>query len=589
MERLQFQQFDSVSFSTSGTNQAFTCLVQATREMECLDVAGATTLRNLLNETSFNSTFVSTPEGALRANILDQNDLMVDMLNPSIINLDSTTRYGMGLTCDGKRTGDGVINGMDMYVYAASLFRLGPYEDNPGSLADIFTVQGREDTQSRCNADPFERVEWQKRLAYSSCYALRDETAYQAAQSGRRLFQTTYLSDPGVSTPDMEPMRDLGAKVFDWAHGGTEGSWYLIQIPEINMVVDLFLRGAEAAASTPLSNEPPPQFNTTLIPEYPNDFHVRFLRHRELSEEDTSSCAIIQAAGDQLVALKSGWLSVSQRLPTEGSTRRALCGFDVVLWKPSWAVTHSCELQVAAGSTGLDGRLGAIQRHDTCAEPLGALYIVTSSPSPPALPSPPELPPPPPQAHVYKRTEHYVVEAGQTAYSTASLIRDTRRLQVSSLLTHELLGWSFTTEQDSGYSQHLSSGCNSTLIGVLTVIYTGSFDVDLIDSLPQNFSIEGTGIDSATVTVCDVTVEEDISSPPALPPPEPKNYDMALVVLLCIAISGCACACCFCVFFATRDDDCDDEKKNEKEGLLLKGTVLRGDVRITSPLLKRAA
>jgi len=262
-------------------------------------------------------------------------------------------------------------------------------------------------------------------------------------------------------------------------------------------------------------------------------------------------CAVIQAAGDQLVALRSGWLSVSQRFPTDGTQRRSFCGFDIVLWKPSWAARHGCEIQVAAGSTALDGRLGAIQRYDACAEPLGAMYIVTTSPTyPPALLLPPSLPPP--LVRLYRRTESYAVAEGQSARSTAPRILDTRRLQISSLLADHVVSWSFTTEEGAGFSQSLS-GCNGTsaLTGVLTVVYTESFDTSLLNRLPQNFSV-----DEVPVDVCGVTIEEDVPSPPALPPPlppaEPNTVDMLLIVLLCIATSGCVGACFFCFVLARR-------------------------------------
>ena len=160
-----------------------------------------------------------------------------------------------------------MINGFDMYVYGASLFQLGPYSAISEDLSTVDTIQGREDTQSRCSNDPFERLEWQKRLSYSTCFAVRDETAYQASRSGRKLLAHEN-ANLETSSPDMEPYADLDARVYTWAPGGELGDWFVIQIPTIIFAVELFVRGAEAAPSTAISNEVPPAYNTTYIPEH---------------------------------------------------------------------------------------------------------------------------------------------------------------------------------------------------------------------------------------------------------------------------------------------------------------------------------
>ena len=103
----------------------------------------------------------------------------------------------------GKRVGDGVVNGLDLYVLAASQFRLGPYYDlgTPHELRNVPTVEGRDETISRCtDLDPYTRLEWQQRISYDACFAPSEEADFcalemwnttdrclAASYSGRRL------------------------------------------------------------------------------------------------------------------------------------------------------------------------------------------------------------------------------------------------------------------------------------------------------------------------------------------------------------------------------------------------------------------
>ena len=516
MELLQHAQFDSVTFTSSGPNQAFSCLVDSIRELECLDVAGATTLRDLLNSTSFNSSFVDSPEGAIRANVLNQNDLMVNMMDPSVLDLSSTTLYGMGSTCDGKRVGDGVINGMDMYVYGASLFRLGPYASNPTDMSQILTVQGREDTQSRCSDDPYERVEWQKRLSYSSCFAVRDETAYQASLSGRRLLQATHYDELGTS---------------------------------------LFVRGAEPAPATQLSNVPAPQYNTTHVPDQPNQFDMRFIRHRELAEQSTDECAIIQASGDALAALQSGWISLSQRLPGEGTQRGFLCGFDIVLWQPAWAKQgRPCPVQLSAGSTAMDGRLGAIQRFDICSEPLGALYLMsppTTTPSSPLL-SPPPAAPPAEKMFVFSESHvSLTVESEEDLYDLVSAIRNVGMQSYQELLDD-------TTVFRYNITRVLEEPSEHPAISY----YSSRRLQESALSCPN-----GTKIRLQISIVCEASIDvaDDPISPPPTPPPFPpitsEDDDQSMLVGVVILLGVAVCCCCGAAVVMRREKEKQEKYK----------------------------
>ena len=57
-ELLQEAQYNTIGVAANpdGTNQPFVCVVEQTFELECLDIAGASTLSNLVDQSSIFST-----------------------------------------------------------------------------------------------------------------------------------------------------------------------------------------------------------------------------------------------------------------------------------------------------------------------------------------------------------------------------------------------------------------------------------------------------------------------------------------------------------------------------------------------------
>lgn len=390
-ELLIHAQYQTVTPSSSGTNQAFVCEVVQTPKFECLDIAGSSTLSGI-----WNNTFTSTAAGANLANtVLDEN-LMLDITELSVRNASLANRYGLGTTCDGKIVGDGVVNGLDLFVMGASQFRLGPYHDIGSNLGAVVTTNGRPETSSRCG-ESLTRLDWQNRIAFRTCYSLSDEAEFLA--SGRRLAQTSAWSQGrGLAEDFPIEVVDFDVRPFLWSSVSPLGNWYLLNIPKMVLSVEIFLRGAELARATQLNNAPAPLFNSTETPIEANKYDLRFQRHRERMDLDTRQCAIVESTGSQLNALMAGTVSVGQRM-TIGTSRSQLCAFDIFIWVPNIRVTtrpSSCALEVARGSVAMDGLAGSAQMYDRCAS--FALFEATyagASPPPPS-PSPPPPPPSPP-------------------------------------------------------------------------------------------------------------------------------------------------------------------------------------------------
>ena len=369
MEILQFKQLQSVSSLSPGNNNAYTCMVDRTPEFECLDLAGASTLSSIINTSFFNETHVDTKENDPASNSGHHVDSSRLTLGTAIDSYTSRILYGTSSSCNGKIVGDGVINGMDAYVLASSIFQLGPYRNIGDDLSQVFTVQGRDDTAARCNSDILNRLEWQKRIFYSNCYTVHDEDAYSASL-GRRLFGITserFHEETGELYVDTN--NDLNARIYHWANGDIYGNWFLIKLQKISVSLELFVYGLESAGKTPISNERAPGYNSTSVPWDPDHFHLRYIHHWELTGGPPVECPILKSYNDPMAALQAGQISISQRL-SSSTTQTHLCGFDLVVWKPAWSSheNNQCELKVASGSVSMDGNGGAIQRHSSCVQ-----------------------------------------------------------------------------------------------------------------------------------------------------------------------------------------------------------------------------
>lgn len=218
MERIILEQSQSIGSSKyqRGSYQPYVCRVAGKIgtmgiNYECLDIASPKTLSNTVNNATVSqwNTTHTTVEGQLNANKFVHSNIMVDLNNNADQISDSEHLFGYNVTaCDEndsfkwKIMGDGVINSFDLFVLAAVQFRQGPYSALAGEtpFAAISTTQGRPDTTDRCCMDKapgacpeFDRLQWQRRVAFRDCYSFRrDEAAYNESRSRSRRLQETH-------------------------------------------------------------------------------------------------------------------------------------------------------------------------------------------------------------------------------------------------------------------------------------------------------------------------------------------------------------------------------------------------------------
>ena len=124
----------------TGSNDPYTCRVANTlATLECLDIAGASTLYASYSKNAVNQLYSSTDSNVLDEanNVLTITDFVLNV----DVNLQGTGPatnpedfFGIESSCSGstsvnsssgKRVGDGSINGFDLYVLLSAQFRRG--------------------------------------------------------------------------------------------------------------------------------------------------------------------------------------------------------------------------------------------------------------------------------------------------------------------------------------------------------------------------------------------------------------------------------------------------------------------------------
>jgi hypothetical protein len=206
MEALQRSQFDDPL-----DNKPFWCGVRQRMSLRCLDVAASTTLSiGPEGDNPWRSYNYTT------TNIFS-NEKVFQLLSPKSLDYNNNVSYtgnmfGMQEECDGLRTGDGQINGFDMFVLASAYFEAPPYkqlftDDEDLTISDIETVYMRPMILELCdkaseqeNAPWVSRAEWQLRIARDSCYTPDDEAAYQCGINEEATFQIAHVMDHMVTS-----------------------------------------------------------------------------------------------------------------------------------------------------------------------------------------------------------------------------------------------------------------------------------------------------------------------------------------------------------------------------------------------------
>jgi hypothetical protein len=397
----------------SGTLQPYACLVRARPHMECLDVAGASSLQ-------FDGGRSWWEPPALEADASGGLLLHFTALVGLAPDASSARLFGLDDACGGAvPPGDGMVTAFDAFVFAAAQFALGPFAALGRPFDQVTTTRTRNGTADRCEAARApSRAEWTVRVARDPCAAAppppppaaRALAAVEAARApvGLRaraplLWRATRAAaivqpapaigpspfgfPPGAHDASRARARragaivELGARVF--AHASDDaGGWWWINLPGVYAAVDLTIEGAHRARRVELSNVRAPNLGARDRPVALARPELRFVRHREFGGHDAAQCAPLVSSRAQLVAFERGTASVAQQLDAS----KHLCGFDLVLWLPAEVTRDrtdpSCVVAVAAGSSamGYGGLPGAVQRERACARP----FALGARPPPPA-------------------------------------------------------------------------------------------------------------------------------------------------------------------------------------------------------------
>ena len=230
-----------------GDNNAYVCRVLSRPFMECLDLAGSSTLQSKNGVSTFNSSYSEVSQSALNGVSFMHANTMIDIATAATYNVSNLQLFGIVSPCAGEAlVGDGAINAFDAFVIAALQFGMGPYADISRDFANVPTVSGRNDTKDRCtdaslggNVDTnytLSRLDWMSRAALLPCYTYDDEDAYQllAADSSRQL--------QSIEMGRWSPQRVFS--LSDWPVEFNLVSNYNIRVQKTSLVKDYTPNGA---------------------------------------------------------------------------------------------------------------------------------------------------------------------------------------------------------------------------------------------------------------------------------------------------------------------------------------------------------
>lgn len=351
----------------------FTCLVSQHPEvnMQCLDISGPSTLGGALDSKTVIETSDGLPQGVFYSYSYTPWETT------------DVTLFGNERLCsDGKRTGDGILDSLDLYSFMAWQFSIPPYNTLSTVAEEVHTVQGETALIDRCN-DGVTRA--------SYLYAFRPDDPCFRPSTRRRLQDGVSPSDP----------TNLDASV--WMHRrlldlDVPGTWFHIRLPRLAIAVQLLLEGSGNKDFVSLSSERVPlNPNDDATPDDPTKYELRFARHIEYyktnSVIDERDCASI---GSPLVGGTSMYYETISVGQVVDASRQFMCTFDLFLYKPNCG--EGCELHVSAGSRAIDGLDGLIQKQTSAYHNETYNFTKHESVAPPSPPpqSPPSPPPPPP-------------------------------------------------------------------------------------------------------------------------------------------------------------------------------------------------
>jgi len=443
--------------SISNNYNLYTCAVAEQPFWECLDIASARTLSGSYGNTSIFDTSATDNVLQQAAEQTSQGAALFGRLGEQI-DRTSDNYFGARTPCQtetgGKNYGDGVINAFDMAALMWMQFGQAPYDAVSRDFTEVSTVQGRDDTQWRCNRGETKQM-WQMELGNNYCAGPDDDSSAQITYS-RRLGELAPSESywlppvkPGARPSRKHEMRrrmqeldtrlqaaqpgamdNLGLEIIEWAVVPNQGKWLRIRPSQTLLVAEYFLAGFASELPVFLSNDEPPAYDCdTCVPLYQPADEPAVLFKRLVEYESSGlneamrslvaqQCAEIVPGNDPMTVLTGNVLSIRQQPLTSA------CPYDLFVWvpaNPSYGTYVSKTAQpfstdadmlsamgaassvgsadsgcgddfgILAGSTAQDGVRGLVLRAPVC-----EMQLTSPAPPSPVLPPPSPPPPPPP-------------------------------------------------------------------------------------------------------------------------------------------------------------------------------------------------
>jgi len=351
----------TLSSIADNNHREYTCSAQDRPYLACLDIASPLTLDSSINQTR---------------PITSAYELAVSLSNMYVSASEHSTQlFGSSIVCeDGKTRGDGVINSLDMIVLLWYQFRVPPYNSLSGSPFGVFTVNGESDVGRRCE-DTITRQQ------YAAAYDI--ESPCTVPTNLRRR---------------MSVQDDVRTTVTPYVHRTLDsGTWYHIRITNIQLAIEISIQGVDSDITVPLSNMPSPLTSGSDAPLDSSRYEVRYARHAEYDNGDTSNtdCSPMMGliAG---MAMYRSTVAVGQT-PIKSSTTEdftLLCAFDLYIYAPA---TYDDTIRINPGVISLGGVTGSqtVLVGSTVNAPFDFTALSMSPPPPPATHggSSPSLPP----------------------------------------------------------------------------------------------------------------------------------------------------------------------------------------------------
>lgn len=409
----------------------YTCAAAVQPLLECLDIAGSSTL-GIHNMDYESGTVTDSSEATVYDPETEVFHAMM-MNNSQLVQTDESL-FGFE-QCGNASVGDGVVGAYDIAALLWYQFKATPYDGLPSDPRVVNTTRWRAGTALRCGfagpdaGDVESRSDWMLGVHEGSCLSGFDHVERDASPSPPPLAPPTPPLAPPPSSPNsarrlslngetdvasalaelteqsLRPgAQEMNGQVERWSSRVNGGLWLKVHAPGVQIATELFLTGL---APNPdrvgkLSNRQWPDKDCERCEPGTPGVQVRFARRLEYGIAENPEYALTlyrRKCSNMLpgfggsIALKGNTLSLRQETPNKA------CAFDVFLWVPLTELDGSMRSSssippvcIGRGSSS-EGAYPTIQRAMAACDP------AVERPPPSSMQSPPPpLPPLPPQA-----------------------------------------------------------------------------------------------------------------------------------------------------------------------------------------------